>query len=110
MTYAFKENLTLQANDVLIATALNGVVYIENGRLHIKGNAAHYVYKPEGSPAGWYARNIKTLDDIYLGEGACPTAELENVVIKNTSAWSAIKQEEPTEILESNKSFINKNA
>lgn len=102
MTYGFKDIpiMPRTVGDGLIATALDGVVYTENGRIHVKGNAAHYVYKPDGSPAGWYARNIKTCDDIYLGVGASPTIELENIVIKNTSVWSAIKQEELTEILE----------
>ena len=84
---------------MLIATALDGVVYTENSRLHIKGNTAHYIYKPDGSPTGWYARNIKTCDDIYLGVGASPTIELENIVIQNASVWSAIKQEQPEETL-----------
>lgn len=99
MTYGFKNTLIVprSSGDGLIATALDGVVYIENNRLHIKGNTAHYVYKPDGSSAGWYARNIKTCDDIYLGVGASPTIELENVVIQNTSVWSAIKQEESEE-------------
>ena len=99
MTYGFKITPIMQRSngDVLIATALDGVVYTENSRLHVKGNAAHYVYKPDGSPVGWYARNIKTCDDIYLGVGASPTIELENIVIQNTSVWSAIKQEEPEE-------------
>ena len=99
MTYGFKDIpiMPRTVGDGLIATALDGVVYTENGRVHVKGNAAHYVYKPDGSPAGWYARNIKTCDDIYLGVGASPTIELENIVIQNTSVWSAIKQEEPEE-------------
>lgn len=97
MTYVFKENPILQTNDALIATALNGVVFIENGRLHVKGNKMYFIYKPSASPAGWYARNIKTLDDIYLGEGACPTSELENLTIINASAWENIKQEEQAE-------------
>ena len=101
MTYGFKATPAVpNGGDGLIATALNGVVYAENGRIHVKGNAAHYVYKPDGSPVGWYARNIKTCDDIYLGVGACPTIKLENIVIQNTSVWSAIKQEEPAEALE----------
>lgn len=99
MTYGFKNTPTMPRSngDVLIATALDGVVYTENSRLHVKGNTAHYIYKPGGSPTGWYARNIKTCDDIYLGVGASPTIELENIVIQNTSVWSAIKQEEPEE-------------
>lgn len=97
MTYAFKGNLTIEAEDTLIASALNGVVYTENGRLHVKGNKMHFIYKPSASPAGWYARNIKTLDDIYLGAGAYPTAELENLAIINASIWENIKREEHAE-------------
>ena len=94
MTYGFKNTpiIPRSSGDELIATALDGVVYIENSRLHVKGNTAHYVYKPDGSPVGWYARNIKTCDDIYLGVGASPTINLENIEIKNASVWSAIHQ------------------
>lgn len=95
MTYGFKNTpiVPRSSGDGLIATALDGVVYTENSRLHVKGNTAHYVYKPDGSPVGWYARNIKTCDDIYLGVGASPTIELENVVIQNMSVWSAINHD-----------------
>lgn len=93
MTYAFKDTLiTIKTTvDVLIASALNGVTYTENGRLHIKGNKMHFIYKPDGSPVGWYARNIKTLDDIYLGTGACPTIDFENVQVENADLWAAIQ-------------------
>ena len=96
MTYGFKDIpiMPRTVGDWLIATALDGVVYTENGRVHVKGNAAHYVYKPDGSPAGWYARNIKTCDDIYLGVGASPTINLENVEVENEEMWAAIKQED----------------
>ena len=99
MTYGFKNAPTLpkSSSDGLIATALYGVVYTENSRLHIKGNTAHYVYKPDGSPAGWYARNIKTCDDIYLGVGASPTIVLENLDIKYTDMWAAIIYEDENE-------------
>lgn len=93
MTYIFKSIpiTTKTTADVLIASALNGVTYTENGRLHIKGNKMHFIYKPDGSPAGWYARNIKTLDDIYLGTGACPTIDFENVQVENADLWAAIQ-------------------
>lgn len=102
MTYGFKNApiLPKAGGDGLISTALDGVVYTENSRLHVKGNAAHYVYKPDGTPAGWYARNIKTCDDVFLGTGASPTIELENIDVKNESMWNAIEQEEPEEIIE----------
>ena len=93
MTYIFKDTpiTTKTSADVLIASALNGVTYTENGRLHIKGNKMHFIYKPDGSPVGWYARNIKTLDDIYLGAGACPTIDFENVQVENADLWAAIQ-------------------
>lgn len=93
MTYGFKNTLIMprSSGDGLIASALNGVTYTENGRLHIKGNKMHFIYKPDGSPAGWYARNIKTLDDIYLGAGACPTIDFEDVQIENDDLWEAIQ-------------------
>ena len=96
MTYGFKNTPTMprSSGDGLIATALDGVVYIENSRLHVKGNIMHFIYKPDGSPAGWYARNIKTCDDIYLGVGASPTIELENVQVENVDLWAAIQQAE----------------
>lgn len=98
MIYAFKNTpiTTKTTADVLIASALNGVTYTENGRLHIKGNKMHFIYKPDGSPVGWYARNIKTLDDIYLGTGACPTIELEDVQVKNDDLWEAIQEVDKT--------------
>lgn len=97
MTYTFKNSQTVPTFDKLIATALNGVVYTENGRLHIKGNKMHYIYKPNATPTGWYARNIKTLDDIFLGVGASPTIDFENVEVENEEMWAAIKQEDTAE-------------
>lgn len=94
MTYAFKTIPQLQAVDKLVATALDGVVYTENNRVHVKGNDRHFVYKFDGSPAGWYARNIKNGDEIYLGNGASPTIEFESLQIKNAVGWEAIYQPE----------------
>lgn len=96
MTYFFSNAPLKQRStaDTLIATALNGVVYTENGRLHVKGNKMHFIYKPDGSPVGWYARNIKTLDDIYLGAGACPTMPLENLDVSDTELWATIQMPE----------------
>lgn len=76
---------------LLVATALNGEVYTENKRLHIKNNICHYVYKFDGSPIGWYRRNLKTSDDIYLGVGASPTIEFENLEVKNQELWEKIE-------------------
>lgn len=93
MTHFFKAIPANNNKDGIIATALNGVVYTENNRLHIKGSH-HYIYKFDGSPIGWYMRNPKTLDDIYIGKGASPTAELESLDIKDEEYWAAITQVE----------------
>lgn len=93
MTYYFKSIPTNNNKDSLIATSLNGVVYTENNRLHIKGKN-HYIYKFDGNPIGWYMRNPKTLDDIYIGKGASPTAELESLDIQDNEYWSEIIQVE----------------
>lgn len=77
-------------DDGIIVTALTGVVYVENNRLHIKCNDRHFLYKFDGTPVGWYARNLKTCDDIYLGEGASPTVELETLSIKDEEYWAKI--------------------
>lgn len=90
MTYRFVAIPQEKNTDTVIATALNGVVYTENKRLHIKSNDRHFIYKFDGSPIGWYARNIKTSDDIYIGEGASPTIEFENLQIKNATHWGKI--------------------
>jgi hypothetical protein len=76
--------------DTVIATALNGVVYTENKRLHAENNVMHFIYKFDGSPIGWYARNIKTSDDIYLGVGASPTINLTDIVIMDAEYWASI--------------------
>lgn len=93
MTHFFKAIPANNNKDGIIATALNGVVYTENNRLHIKGRH-HYIYKFDGSPIGWYMRNPKTLDDIYIGKGASPTAELESLDIKDEEYWATITQVE----------------
>ena len=54
MTYGFKNTpiMPRSSGDGLIATALDGVVYTENSRLHVKGNTAHYVYMERNQTGG----------------------------------------------------------
>ena len=94
MTVYFKVTPPNKESDGLIATSLNGVVYTENNRLHIKDTRSHYIYKFDGSPIGWYMRNPKTLDDIYLGQGASPTAELESVKVNDEEYFKSIQIDE----------------
>jgi hypothetical protein len=86
----FNQTPAQVSGDKVIATALTGVVYVENNRLHVKCNDRHYLYKFDGSPIGWYARNLKTCDDIYLGEGVCPGVVLETLSIKDEEEWANI--------------------
>lgn len=101
MTISFKQSPQSPSADEVVATALTGVVYTENNRLHVQCNDRHFLYKFDGSPAGWYARNMKTSDDFYLGVGASPTAELETLVIKDQEYWDAITEaDKPAEALD----------
>lgn len=100
MTYGFVATPQEKNTNTVIATALNGVVYTENKRLHIKNNDRHFIYKFDGSPIGWHTRNVKTSDDYHLGAGASPTIELENVEIKNADYWDKITSLETTEVIE----------
>ncbi len=109
MTYVFRDAPEIGGSDELVASALDGVAYAENGRLHIKSNSFHYVYKPDGNPKGWYMRNMKNLDDIYLGAGACPSVELETLSVKDETAWNAIlapAQEADNELIEKAKEYL----
>lgn len=92
MVYNLKATPTKQAGDMIVATALNGVVYTENSRLHVKTNTRHLVYKFDGTPAGWYVRNLKNSDDVYLGKNVSPTIALENLEIKSAVLWNSVYQ------------------
>lgn len=95
MIYHLQSNLQKHTSDIIIATSLNGVVYSENSRLHVKTNTRHIIYKFDGTPIGWYSRNLKTCDDIYLGEEVEPIIELENLQVKNTIVWNSLHKQLP---------------
>lgn len=90
MVYNFVATPQNNEKDELIATALNGEAYSENNRLHIKNSEWHLIYKYDGSPVGWYARNVKTNDDVYLGSGASPSIVLETLTVKNEEFWNSL--------------------
>ncbi len=73
-----------------IYTASGGRGYVENKELHLTSPTVHYIYKHTGDPAGWYMRNDITGADYYLGAGACPTVNLDNVSINDAAYWSEI--------------------
>lgn len=103
MVYNFVATPQNNEKDELIATALNGEAYSENNRLHIKNSEWHLIYKYDGSPVGWYARNVKTNDDVYLGSGASPSIVLETLTVKNEEFWNSLlcPEAEETEEVES---------
>lgn len=90
MTYRFIANPRKKDKDANIATASNGAIYTENKDLHITNGGYHFIYKFAASPIGWYARNARTNEDIWLGTGASPTIEFENLQIKNATHWGKI--------------------
>ena len=92
-TYFFKQTPKNNNQNGLIATALNGVIYTENNRLHVKGKY-HHIYKFDGSSVGWYMRNPETLNDVFLGAGASPTVELEGLGVIDVEYWAEITEEE----------------
>ena len=100
MVYNFVATPQNNGKDELIATALNGEAYSENNRLHIKNAEWHLIYKYDGSPIGWYARNVKTNDDVYLGSGASPSIVLETLTVKNEELWNSLLCPEAEEIAE----------
>ena len=74
------------SEDLFIYSANNGQGYIKNKELHIIGDTYHFVYKMDG----WYLRNTITYIDHYLGDGACPTINLDGANIINQEYWNAI--------------------
>lgn len=74
--------------DGTLATASNGKVYVEKGNLHVEYNVRRLVYKYGFSGDGWY--KIGGERDVYLGANCAPTAPLENISVKNKSAWENV--------------------
>lgn len=98
MIYYFKETPPKVEGDKLIATALNGEAYVEDNNLHIKNATWHLIYKFDGLPTGWYARNVKTNNDVYLGSGACPSIDLEDLDVKDEEYFDSIFKMDKVEI------------
>lgn len=93
MVYEFVANPHKIENGKQIATARNGEAYTKSNCLYIKSTTWHLIYKYNGSPVGWYARNVKTNVDVYLGNGASPSIVLERLVVQDESAWNALLQQ-----------------
>lgn len=74
------------ADEQTIFSANNGQGYIKDGELHIIGGGHHFVYK-DGK---WYMKNPITQIDHYLGEGACPTVNLDSINVLNQEYWDAL--------------------
>ena len=90
-TYQFKPELE-KIKDGEIYTAESGKGYVKNSELHITENDYHFVYKFDENGKGWYMRNTETNEDVFLDNGASPTAEYETVEIKNQTSWDKIIQ------------------
>lgn len=93
-TYHFKPELE-SIKDGEIFAAESGSGYVKDGELHITENSYHFVYKFGAKVKGWYMHNAETDEDVYLDDGASPTAEYAIVDIKSQAGWDAIVQPEP---------------
>ena len=93
-TYHFKPEIE-KIKDGEIFTAESGKGYVKNGELHIPEHGYHFVYKFDEKIKGWYMNNSETAEDVFLDDGASPTAEYETVEIKNQTNWDKIIQPQP---------------
>lgn len=88
--YYFKSEIKdIDNGDIFVSDNGNG--YVQNGELHITENNYHFVYKLDENVEGWYMRNSQTGEDIFLGDGASPTAEYESIDVKNQACWEEIQ-------------------
>ena len=85
VTYGFITSPEIP-EDQLVYSANNGQGYVKDKELHVIGGAYHFVYKTNG----WHLRNAITGIDHYLGEGACPTVNLDGINVVNQEYWEAI--------------------
>lgn len=87
--YIFNAEIESHA-DGQIFTASNGAGYVEDNELHITQEKYHFVYKFDEDEGGWYMRNAATGEDIFLGEGACPSAEYDDMEFADEEYFAAI--------------------
>lgn len=93
MTYIFNGiDFSLELPNTIIAHALNGIVYIENSRLHVVNNKIHFICTSEG----WYVHNNKTLKDVYIGKDVAPSIDFNDVNILDDTLWNLIQYSEDT--------------
>lgn len=88
-TYIFKSDIEYISNGEIFVTE-SGNGYAQNGELHITQSSFHFVYKFNEISKGWYMKNNKTQQDVFLGYGASPSTEYEIVNIKDQTAWDKI--------------------
>lgn len=83
-----------RAADGKIMTASNAEAFAQSGEIHVKDATAHYIHKPDADAPGWYMRNPKDGGDHFLGVGASPTINADDIVVDNEALWSAIATDE----------------
>lgn len=90
-TYIFNASVEPHASGKIF-TASNGEGYIEDNALHVKQSSYHFIFKFVGEVPGWYMRNSKTSEDVFLGEGASPSAEYENITFDDKAYFNSIAE------------------
>lgn len=98
--YFFNSEIDSHEDGQIFKTS-NGQGYIENGELHIIQSKYHFIYKFNAENVGWYMRNETTGLDFFLGEGACPTTEYDDIEFTDEEYFNSISYlKETTEEVE----------
>lgn len=88
-TYIFNASVESHASGKIF-TASNGEGFIEDNALHVKQSRYHFIYKFDGDQVGWFMRNSETREDVFLGEGASPSAEYDGLTFEDEEYFNSI--------------------
>lgn len=86
----FITSMPPQAADGKIMRAINAEAFVQSGEIHVKDTTAHYIHKPSADIPGWYMRNPKDETDHFLGVGASPTINADDIIVDNEELWAVI--------------------
>ena len=86
----FITSMPPQAADGKIMRAINAEAFVQSGEIHVKDTTAHYIHKPSADIPGGYMRNPKDETDHFLGVGASPTINADDIIVDNEELWAVI--------------------
>lgn len=83
-----------RAADGSIMRAINAEAFAQSGEIHVKDATAHYIHKSGADMPGWYMQNPKDKTDHFLGVGASPTINADDIIVDNEELWAVIATDE----------------